>query len=829
MKFDKVKTAECLKQTTPVVDVLKDDYVPETTDDPRVDDHEFAVFNPTLTSNPPAVEGLEIRPSSDAQVEEGKVAKFDAYLKLLFKDGTRKEKKVTCGAGGGQGCGTISWSSSDDALAKSLFMHAAWPSHGPSGCGAFKAGSVTADTTVKVFASYIPQDKCSSDAIDPGETRPIKGDPVEAWATLTIKETCLRVGMDIVLVVDRSGSMLRTDSAGVSRLASAKSAGMALVENANWPDTEQEGTTTSGDYDRVAVLSYAGNKESGSNVETHVKLAATKTSAENGVGDIEVSEECGGQGMSLSTCATGIGGGLFSAYELLKKDGKAGKRKVIILLTDGYENVCETNKYPETIAATIKSHGDRTVSTITESGGTATATTAAAHTFTTGNTIQITGATGANASVYNAIHTITVTAPTTFTFAVASGTGNAAGTVLAHPSAAENAANTIIVAVGFHTLGSKLVKHCDGTSRTVTQFLGTDIASCDLYYTASDTASLITVFQKIHTLICEDNNSGSPCHYIAPPTTFPQVNPCLKDRHSYWGFKNWVVSKGRVDLMGADIWASLAPDNGQFVGLIGNRGTILGSKNIVDLQASGDAGNCQKFYAPFDEQYGGIRSKVPHTLSSGKYELTVSLAGNREVNFPLLGKELCSSVRVSVGGNQAGELNKLGPHAESPDEVGTVSWGFKDGTPRLCTRKLEGAIAEKVITVEPMSDFGSYRVEFETSGGDIHLMIEQYPLGWDTNTHSHTIADSVFKDKGCSEVTNPVSVREYSGFWTGEGFLTPNEKFEKLRHRTSGADEFVGPKPFGVLLGQVLLERIESDGTRVEEFKDDFESENVCP
>ena len=100
--------------------------------------------------------------------------------------------------------------------------------------------------------------------------------------------------MDIVLVMDRSGSMLRKNSTGVSRLDSAKEASAALIVGEKLPDMEQEGITTSGDYDRIAVLSYAGNKETGSNVTTHIKLAPTKESARAGVADIQVSDECGG-------------------------------------------------------------------------------------------------------------------------------------------------------------------------------------------------------------------------------------------------------------------------------------------------------------------------------------------------------------------------------------------------------------------------------------------------------------------------------------------------------------------------------------------------------
>ena len=196
-----------------------------------------------------------------------------------------------------------------------------------------------------------------------------------------------------------------------------------------------------------------------------------------GVNDIQIAEDCGGQGANLYTCATGMGGGLSEAYDLLNADVKLGKRKVIVVLTDGHENVCESGNHPKVIADTIKADVEQAVSSITESTGTATATytvSAGSSSFSAGETVHITGATGANAAKYNVPHYI-LTAPsaTTFTFDVDSGTGNAAGTL----KAARNGANTMIVAVGFHTTGSKSIRRCDGVSRTIDQFLGTDIAS----------------------------------------------------------------------------------------------------------------------------------------------------------------------------------------------------------------------------------------------------------------------------------------------------------------------------------------------------------------
>jgi len=603
------------------------------------------------------------------------------------------------------------------------------------------------------------------------------------------------------------------------RIDAAKEASRALVRSANMPDTKQEGDTTlyPFEFDRVAVISYAGSKNHGPNVYTHVDLTPTEESAISGVNDIEVSEECGGKSASLSTCATGIGGGLESAYELLKEKARGGKRRVIVVMTDGVENVCDPA--PETVAATIKANVAKTVSGITESGGTATATTSANHGFTSGDLITINGATGSNAAKYNSAHTVTVTGVTTFTFAVTSGTGAAAGTIKAE----NRAAGTIIVVVGFNILGTKQIYDCSNTSsKSIDAYLGTDIASCNLYYKADDVGELVNVFSKIHKIICDNNATGSPCEYIAAPTATPTVNPCLQDRYNYHGFNNWDVFKGRVDLMGNDIWDSLQPGNGQYVGLIGMRGDLPVSKGLAVPVAET---NCQRYYAPFDEYFGGIQTSKQYQLEPGSYRLTVHLAGNLEVTFPDLGDDLNSSVRVSVGGKVAGNLVR-GIFANDVDVSGTVSWGFKNGKPRLCTRKLEGGY-QQVFTVDPSSGFSARFMDFNTTGEDVHIRIEQYPKGWDTNPFKHTLDPKLFEGY-CSDYVNPITVQDYSGYQTTQGHLVPFEQLENKRYETSGGDEFVGPKTYGVLVGSVLLERIGVGGSKTEIFSEDFNSEDVC-
>ena len=780
MDFSKVKTEKCLNEKSESDSVISEDYKPETTDDARCSDPEFAALNPTLCSIVPAIEKLIIKPETGAQVEEGKSIRFTARLVFKFGD-TTKEKDVT---------DLSKWSSSDEAVL------------GSKGNGLFKAAYVDANSTEAVFVEY----KNSNGTHN-------------ASASVTIVDECKRVGSDIVLVMDRSGSMLREDTAGAIRIDAAKEAAKALVRAANMPDTKQEGDTTlyPFEFDRVGVISYAGDKNHGANVYTHVGLTPTEEAAISGVNDIEVSEECGGKSTSLSTCATGIGGGINSAYELLKSETRGGKRRVIVVMTDGVENVCDPA--PETIAATIKANVPKTVSGITESTGTATATTSANHGFTTGDTITVSGATGGNASVYNAVHTVTVTGATTFTFPVASGTGNAAGTI----KAANKAAGTLIVVVGFGVDGAKVVPTCaDGVTKSIDAYLGSDIASCNLYYKADEIGELVNVFTKIHKLICENNGSNSPCEYIPAPAATPTVNPCLQDRYNYQGFNNWNVFKGKVDLMGNDIWDSLQPGNGQYVGLIGNRGDLPVTKTN-SKPVSGT--NCQRFYSPFDESFGGIATEKSYQLASGKYRLTVKLAGNLEVTFPDLGNDLNSSVRVSVGGSMKG-ASPLG-YVSDVDPNGTVSWGFKNGKPRLVTRELEGRHS-KIFTIDPTSGFASYFMDFNSDGEDAVIRVEQYPKGWDTNDYEYSVPSKVFEGKGCSNVINPISVRDFSGFTTSLGTMVPLEYLEHRRYETSGGDEFIGPKTFGVLVGEVTLERIESSSSKVTIFTENFDNENVC-
>ena len=83
--------------------------------------------------------------------------------------------------------------------------------------------------------------------------------------------------------------------------------------------------------------------------------------------------------------------------------------------------------------------------TIVSAAGTATAT-CTAHGFTTGDVVDISGATPA---VYNGPHTITVTGANAFTFSVAAGTASpATGTIIATPHSESDAVIRFLNAIG---------------------------------------------------------------------------------------------------------------------------------------------------------------------------------------------------------------------------------------------------------------------------------------------------------------------------------------------------------------------------------------------
>ncbi|HIA01847.1 MAG TPA: VWA domain-containing protein [Myxococcales bacterium] len=737
MKFDKVKTADCLRKATVVVpDITEPKYVPPTEEIDYCKDELFAFmagqclteeYAATLCNEMPGISGIRIFPqprtgATAVEVEGGHKIKFRIKVNFVYGGETR-EVDVSEFEAHPDSNGNDFYSFDYDLYSEDTVLEREGPGSQDNYPTVFKAGVVTADTNTTVYARL--ELFChSGDAVTP-----VAG--FKAEVPVTVKTECQRIGTDFALVVDRSGSMLRDDKTDRSRLVGAKEACLACIAGAKWPTLDAEGSIiTNQEYDRLAVISYAGTKGVSNTTRHTEKFVWTQSEAEKQIKEIQVAEACGGQGKNLETCSTGMGGGLLEAYNMMLEDPRKGKRRLIILITDGYENVCATGEFPETVAATIKTD-----------------------------------------------------------------------------SASSETVKPLIVAIGFRTLGAKTVRKCDNTSITVSAYL-TSIASCDLYYAAQDTDELDQILQTIHEVICKLNNADELCDDAAYSITGPtetNPNPCLNAQYNYKGFDNWVVSRGYVDLMGGDIWGSLFTGSGKFVGLIGQRGSLIEKEAYL---WGNHKGNCQKYWVPWDRQFGGIETIENFVFESGQeYQLTINLAGNGAVTFADLGKELCSTVRVSVGGVQAGELYN-DYYQDWPDAAGTPRWGYNKGIPVLCTRELVNPIYNKTITVDPMSDITPHVITISGRGNSGAIRIEQFPLGWNKNTFTQDVDPEVFAGRGCVDVINPVSVREYGGFRTDMGTLRPDERYEQYRYQTSGGDEFVAPPAFGVCVIDVKLEKI---------------------
>jgi len=125
------------------------------------------------------------------------------------------------------------------------------------------------------------------------------------------------------------------------------------------------------------------------------------------------------KGLIRSVSPTGTGAGFMSGYS------KAAYH-VTYLYTDANNQQVRSDVSSRYI---VTNNTRQTVSSLTSTGGTATCTTPAAHGFSTGDTILISGATQ---SAYNGSFTVTVTSSTTFTYAVSgSPTSPATGTITA--------------------------------------------------------------------------------------------------------------------------------------------------------------------------------------------------------------------------------------------------------------------------------------------------------------------------------------------------------------------------------------------------------------
>jgi len=700
MKFDNVKNVPCIGQKP--VEVVDDPPPPvepteSTKCEPCKGDMEWAALVGTdHCVNPPTIEKLYIKPESITSASFGTV-QYDAYIQFKYHpEGTTCPSKVT---------GKVSWTSSNTDVA----------AHEENGL--FKLARVDVETTLTVTAHYTPTVTVAG--VEKKHT-----EELFATASLVVKPDCKGVAVDIVLVVDRSGSMLKKDQSGgsqTSRLEAAKRACELLAKNSKIEGGQEISTEDgSGNYerDRVAIVTYAGSAreggDDGKRAEVHSKFLESYTAVEESVKTIQVAEECKGKGKLLSGCWTGMGYGLQTAYDLLQAKGDGGDaretatetstspRKLIILLTDGHENVCDPD--PIVVAGDIRK--DRT---------------------------------GGDQDLLTVAH------------------------------------DTMIAVVGYLLDSGASIKRCNGTTTTVGGYLslvancygrdsqGDSGASTALTYFPQDEAELKEVYQGILDSICEDNVTApieGRCHYIdGSGLVSSDIQPVT--HFKYEGFKNWNVVKNSVDWMGGNLWTNLIPTAGRYVGLIGGRGgpqlENSPTDNEVPVQSNQKAWwddayeqkNCQIMTAPYDHNFGGIETKPESTFvldSTKQYRLTIQYAGNGTKKMFPHGNDLNSSIRITVGGEQSGAaIGDKVVEATVDDSLEVV-----DGIPMTVTTKIPASTCTyiEVLKVEPEQKLTS-----DALTGTIESIVDPTPnpVGGDwqaSKTHPAFLATSTTSTKG---------------------------------------------------------------------------------
>lgn len=688
MKFNNVQNVPCIGEKP--VEVVEEVEVTESTKcKPCEGDMEWAALVGTdYCVNPPTIEKMYISPSTVTGHAYGTV-QYDAYIQFIYNpEGTTCPSKVT---------GKVRWTSSKPDVAAS------------KGKGAFELAGVEATTTLTVTAHYTPTVTVAG--VEKKHT-----EELIATANLEIKSDCKGVGIDVVLVVDRSGSMLKKDQSGgshTSRLDAAKKACELLAANAKIKDGKKVETKNSGDKnetDRVAIVTYAGAAREGGvdgqRAEVHASFMEDYTSVETAVKAIQVSDQCkGGTSTIVSGCWTGMGYGLQRAYELLQEEARetatetsTSPRKLIILLTDGHENVCVPD--PIVIAETIRK--DRIG-------------------------------------------------------------GNQDDLTVAH--------DTMIAVVGYLLDSGASIKRCNATTTTVGNYLslvancygrdsqGDTGAATALTYFPQDEAALKNVYSVILDSICDDNEtapSAGRCHYIDGEGLVSSDLQPVTD-FQYEGLKNWYVVKNSVDWMGGNLWANLIPTAGRYVGLIGFRGgpQLTNSPHDTDPPFQSDLKSgwddayedkiCQIMTSPYDHNFGGIETQEEFDLvSTKKYRLTIQYAGNGTVKVFPHGNNLNSSIRVTVGGEQAGA--PIGGRVTQAVMDECIPEGKVGGIPMLVTNRIdpEACAWHDVLTVDP-----SQKLTSDALTGTIEAIVDYTPTGgglsgaWQVSkTHPPFIATS---------------------------------------------------------------------------------------
>lgn len=451
-------------------------------DDPRCVDPEWAADHLDICPDAAPITGLRVAPAA-GEVEVNSKYPFLAFL--TFEDG--REKNITTKA---------VWSSNNTGIAD-VDMGV---------CTGRAVGVVTIEATYRGYFDF---------------------------GQLTVIAQCFQVGADIVLLFDRSASMVTPEADGTQRMEAVKAAAKAFIANCIFTK------------DQVAVISFAGiYKTSSTGVVTrspdttkHVVLSSSKPDVESAIDAVKVNVPCIytlPDGGPASRCATAIGGGFAAAKEeLLSSRARSGTRKIIVLLTDGLENICSPD--PIVVSDEIK-----------------------------------------------ALNWVIVVI-------------------------AANVPDALSVVCGVKVLSHTWLK---------------SLCSCDFFFTAQDQGDLNDVYSRIPSIIC--HKQGDVCLYYLAPTSNPPV-PTISG-YCYTAFEQWNVAQGGVDLIGVDLWPQLAAGHGR----------------VVSLGSS-----CSK-YMPH------IKTKTAWTLGTGRYQLSLSLAGNGRIEG---GSDLVTVVILGANGIQL--LNRL--------------------------------------------------------------------------------------------------------------------------------------------------------------------------
>jgi hypothetical protein len=183
---------------------------------------------------------------------------------------------------------------------------------------------------------------------------------------ITVVAKCVNeTGLDIVMVIDRSGSMVINEPNQDSRMENALRAAANFARNVDYTK------------DRVGVVSFAGRiymPEGGRPFEDNLYVPKTSlnrsltsnvddvlSALQDVMGELVTTcdvanvEEVPGYDI-LATCNTAIGAGMHRAGEELDQNGRPeGVRKMIVLLTDGQENICIPN--PDDEATALRDRG----------------------------------------------------------------------------------------------------------------------------------------------------------------------------------------------------------------------------------------------------------------------------------------------------------------------------------------------------------------------------------------------------------------------------------------------------------------------------------------